>query len=373
MWRSSMLCCAASLSSLSVIIRICASKMPASAGPARWLSSPRSVRSCATTAAIASANRCRSVAVSSMLGSSTSTATLFRRKAGPTATPSEAAAPTNAAQVGTPGGRARPPAATAPVVTKESVDNPYGLEALWKQGDVVARGTLVIMIIMSIGSWYIIFTKLFEQGKLLRGAKAITDSFWKAASLKQGAAALEERSAFRYIAEQGIKADEHHEGTLVEQIDRHTWISMSVDRAVGNIQSRLQDGLAFLATVDEIQIYNRALAPAVVGAVFQSSRPPVFVEQPTDALVFAADDASFEVIAQGTGPLVYQWFKDGAEIPGATEPDLLVSGATHADAGAGVELGAPLAHDDAAGADSCLLYTSPSPRDRTRSRMPSSA
>ena len=47
----------------------------------------------------------------------------------------------------------------------------------------------------------------------------------------------------------GVKADEHHEGTLVESIDRHTWISMSVERAVGNIQSRLQDGLAFLATV----------------------------------------------------------------------------------------------------------------------------
>jgi biopolymer transport protein ExbB len=36
---------------------------------------------------------------------------------------------------------------------------------------------------------------------------------------------------------------------MVEAIDKHTWIGMSVDRAVGRIQSRLQDGLAFLATV----------------------------------------------------------------------------------------------------------------------------
>ncbi len=145
--------------------------------------------------------------------------------------------------------QASAPAAT-PVATtaKEEVMNPYGLEALWSQGDFVARGTLIIMIIMSMGSWYIIFTKLFEQSKLLKASRA-TDGFWKAGSVKQGIATLDENSAFRYIAEQGVKASEHHEGSLVEQIDLHTWIGMSVDRAVGNINSRMQDGLAFLATV----------------------------------------------------------------------------------------------------------------------------
>ncbi|MBL0088025.1 MAG: MotA/TolQ/ExbB proton channel family protein [Ideonella sp.] len=144
-----------------------------------------------------------------------------------------------------------PAIATAPVATvaKESVANPYGLEALWKEGDFISRGTLIILIIMSMGSWYIIFTKLFEQGKLLKQSGQIGDAFWKASSMKQAAGALDEKSAFRYITEQGVKADDHHEGTLVEQIDRHTWISMSIERAVGNINSRMQDGLAFLATV----------------------------------------------------------------------------------------------------------------------------
>jgi biopolymer transport protein ExbB len=147
---------------------------------------------------------------------------------------------------------AAPAPAPAPVATvaKESVENPYGLEALWKQGDLVAKATLIIMIIMSIGSWYIIFTKLWEQHKLMRAANAVNDgNFWKAGTIAKGAASLDEGSAFRYIAEAGVKADEHHEGTLTEQIDRHTWIGMSVERAVGNINSRLQDGLAFLATV----------------------------------------------------------------------------------------------------------------------------
>ena len=139
--------------------------------------------------------------------------------------------------------------AVTPEVKKEAIDNPYGLDALWSQGDFVARGTLVIMIIMSMGSWYIIFTKIFEQRKILKSADAAAASFWQAGSIKKGIETLDEGTAFRYMAEQGLKAADHHEGTLVENIDLNTWIGMSVDRAVGNITSRLQDGLAFLATV----------------------------------------------------------------------------------------------------------------------------
>ena len=144
------------------------------------------------------------------------------------------------------------PAATAiaaPAVAKESVDNPYGLSALWAQGDFVSRGTLIIMVIMSMASWYIIFTKLFEQRKLMKSAEAAAKTFWTAGSVKAGIGSLDEGSAFRFIAESGVNASEHHEGTLVEKIDLHTWVSMSVQRAMDNINSRLQDGLAVLATV----------------------------------------------------------------------------------------------------------------------------
>jgi biopolymer transport protein ExbB len=160
----------------------------------------------------------------------------------PAAAPAASAAPAPAAAT-----TAAPAAPGA--VAEEAVENPYGLKALWGQGDFVAKGTLVIMIIMSMGSWYIIFTKLFEQRQMMKSATSSAETFWKASSVKAGVGALEEGSAFRYIAEQGIKASDHHEGTMVEAIDKHTWISMSVDRAVGSVQSRLQDGLAFLATV----------------------------------------------------------------------------------------------------------------------------
>ena len=142
-----------------------------------------------------------------------------------------------------------PAAGVAPTVTKEVIENPYGLEAMWRQGDWVSKGTLIILVIMSMGSWYIIFVKLWEQSKLGREGRAMGAGFWKAASLKEGAAKLKANSAYRYIAETGIEANEHHEGTLTENIDLNTWVTMSVQRSVDNINNRLQDGLAFLATV----------------------------------------------------------------------------------------------------------------------------
>ena len=139
--------------------------------------------------------------------------------------------------------------AVAPSVTKEVIENPYGLEALWRQGDWVSKGTLIILVIMSMGSWYIIFVKLWEQSKLGREGRAMGAGFWKAASLKEGASKLKANSAYRYIAESGIEANAHHEGTLTENIDLNTWVTMSVQRSVDNVNNRLQDGLAFLATV----------------------------------------------------------------------------------------------------------------------------
>jgi len=132
---------------------------------------------------------------------------------------------------------------------KETIENPYGLEALWKQGDFVSKGTLIILVIMSMGSWYIMFVKVYEQHKLFSEAKAAKANFWSAGSVNDGIATLKENSPFRFIAESGVEATKHHEGKLLEQIDFNEWVTMSIQRAVENVGSRLQDGLAFLATV----------------------------------------------------------------------------------------------------------------------------
>jgi biopolymer transport protein ExbB len=132
---------------------------------------------------------------------------------------------------------------------RRSVDNPYGLAALWAQGDFVSRGTLIMLVIMSMGSWYILITKLYESLKISREAKMAQKTFFRSSNLSSAVESLKEGGAFRFIADTGIEASEHHAGTLTENIDRNTWVGMSVQRSLDDVQSRLQDGLAFLATV----------------------------------------------------------------------------------------------------------------------------
>ena len=143
-----------------------------------------------------------------------------------------------------------PPAAQAAAGARsvEIVDNPYGLEALWKGGDIVAKVTLAILAIMSMGSWYIIITKVYEQFRMGAQARAADKSFWNAPTVRQGAEKLKEGSPYRFIAESGLEATTKHVG-LLGNVDLNTWISMSIQRAIDNVQSRTQDGLAFLATV----------------------------------------------------------------------------------------------------------------------------
>jgi biopolymer transport protein ExbB len=138
--------------------------------------------------------------------------------------------------------------ADGPAATAEAV-NPYGLEALWHSGDFIARGTLMILVLMSMGSWYFLITKLFDQTRLLKQGAEARSQFWTASSVAEGAGRLSQNSAYRFIAETGIQAMEHHEGKLMEQIDRHTWVTLSLDRAVSQVQSGMQNGLTFLATV----------------------------------------------------------------------------------------------------------------------------
>ena len=133
----------------------------------------------------------------------------------------------------------------------EAAANPYGLESLWKTSDAVAKVVLLLLLIMSVGSWYIMVVKVLEQAKMGRQAKAAAKDFWTAGTVQQGAAALEANSAFRFVADAATNALKKHEG-LMGHIPLNDWISMGIQRAVDRVQSNTQNGLAFLATVGSI-------------------------------------------------------------------------------------------------------------------------
>jgi biopolymer transport protein ExbB len=185
--------------------------------------------------------RLASLAAVLFLASAATVVPLAAQAQTPPASPAATAAPATPAP-------AAAPATAVGTKTTEVVDNPYGLEALWKGGDLVARITLGILVIMSMGSWYIIITKVYEQAKMNKAAKAAEKSFWSAPSVRAGAEGLKKNSPFRFIAETGLEATAKHVG-LLGNVDMNEWITMSIQRAIDNVSSRTQDGLAFLATV----------------------------------------------------------------------------------------------------------------------------
>jgi biopolymer transport protein ExbB len=139
-----------------------------------------------------------------------------------------------------------PPA--APDAGQVTVGNPYGLGALWQNGDIIARATLVILAIMSMLSWYVLITKGFVQARVFSQAKQVNKTFWQAGSVRAATQAMPKGTAFHYIAQSGLESLDQHNG-LLDKIDIHSFTASSIDDAVVSVQSKLQDGLAILGTV----------------------------------------------------------------------------------------------------------------------------
>jgi biopolymer transport protein ExbB len=125
----------------------------------------------------------------------------------------------------------------------------YGLMPLWNNGTLVSRSTLVVLVVMSLGSWFISLTKLWDQRAMAKSAKIVEKQFWTAPSIKDGVERLQKGDDFRFIAEDGLRAASHHEGRLTDRIDLHEWITMALQRATEAVNGKLSNGLAFLATV----------------------------------------------------------------------------------------------------------------------------
>jgi biopolymer transport protein ExbB len=127
-------------------------------------------------------------------------------------------------------------------------ENPYGIIPALQQGGIVAQFTFGIMVIMSVGSWYIFFVKLFEQQKIIKEGRRARSVFWQSPSLQEGAKKLDKNGAYRQIVDDGLLAEEQH-NKLTDPIDQHDWMLNSLARSQGAITAKLTSGLAFLATV----------------------------------------------------------------------------------------------------------------------------
>ncbi|MDD3799788.1 MAG: MotA/TolQ/ExbB proton channel family protein [Novosphingobium sp.] len=154
--------------------------------------------------------------------------------------------------------------------------NKFGFAEALEQGGFIAYATVIILGIMSFGSFYILFTKWFEQSKIVRQYREVRTNFWKAPTLKEGTAKLEKNSAWRQIADDGLQAEEEA-GKLKDPTEAHDWLHGSLARSEATINARLAGGLPFLATVGAtapfiglfgtvVGIYRALIAIGVAGS-----------------------------------------------------------------------------------------------------------
>ena len=126
--------------------------------------------------------------------------------------------------------------------------NKFGFAEALQQGGFIAYATVSILGIMSFGSFYILFTKFFEQQKIMNQTRDVRTNFWRANSLREGANKLDKNSAFRQIVDDGLAAEDQH-GKMTDSMEAHDWLHGSLARSEASINARLAGGLPFLATV----------------------------------------------------------------------------------------------------------------------------
>lgn len=129
-----------------------------------------------------------------------------------------------------------------------SGESKYGFMAAMREGGPVTWTTFAILMIMFVGSLYILFTKLFEQNRIFNQGKAMAANFWRAGSVREGAGKLEKNSAYRQIVDDAIRAEEEHV-KLTDPVEAHDWMHGTLERSQNHINSKLNEGLSFLATV----------------------------------------------------------------------------------------------------------------------------
>jgi hypothetical protein len=93
-------------------------------------------------------------------------------------------------------------------------------------------------------------------------------------------------------------------------------------------------------SIDEFRIYSSAMSPSQVAASFANgpdaaitSGAPAFVVDVQDQAVPEAAAATLAPIVNGTAPIRYQWFRNGAAVAGATNGSFSIPSASLNDSG----------------------------------------
>lgn len=133
-------------------------------------------------------------------------------------------------------------------------ENPYGVAAMLMQGDLVTKGVAALLLLMSIMSWYVIVTRVWQAMRLRASAKVMAE-FWHAHSFEEGIGILRVHGAdnpFSSLALGGQAAVEHHASSkndLHGQLSLAEWLTESLRGDIDESSEKMLAGLPVLASV----------------------------------------------------------------------------------------------------------------------------
>ena len=140
------------------------------------------------------------------------------------------------------------------------MENTLGFAHFLTNADAIAQFVLGVMLIASIGTWYLIATKGIQLVRMHRRSKSFLAAFWEAPNLEAVAARIREQGTtepFSHLV--------HHGFTAIEQGNRQKQssapsglvntgapddlLTRALKRAIDEDRSHLEFGQTFLATV----------------------------------------------------------------------------------------------------------------------------
>ncbi len=131
----------------------------------------------------------------------------------------------------------------------------FGIIHLWQQGDTLTHTIAVVLVLMSILSWYVMLHKAWQIWAVRKEAKIAGDQFWHAKTLESGLEHLGHANGmdvFRRLANDAASAVTHHtqnHDELQGALDLHEWLTSCLRRSVDNQGARLNSGLTVLASI----------------------------------------------------------------------------------------------------------------------------
>jgi biopolymer transport protein ExbB len=131
-----------------------------------------------------------------------------------------------------------------------------GFAHFLSQADGLAKTLLVVLLVMSVTTWYLIATKAWAWLLMRRRTQRFLDIFWNSPSLQSVATHLEDKhpdEPFSHLAHHAIVAARHHQrhgaNKLNESGSSADFLTRSMKRVIDEETARFEAGLTVLASI----------------------------------------------------------------------------------------------------------------------------